>query len=145
MVAAAARRKPARFKLSAPIVREPVLHREVAQVLRLEIAAPGHVSREGVVWWSIDIAAYAGSVPGLRTARGVIAGIPDIVVLYVGRAFFVELKAQDGLLSPAQERVGTSILLADARYGVARSSHEVLVLLDGWEIPRRRAVKTGTL
>jgi hypothetical protein len=143
---AVARRKRAvtarPFKLTAPVVREPVLHREIAQVLRLEIAAPGHVSADGVVWWSVDIAAYAGVAPGLRTARGVIAGIPDIIVVYRGCAFFIELKALDGLLSPAQERVAASILLADSRYGVARSADEVCALLDQWAIPHRRRIKT---
>lgn len=136
----ARRKKP--FRLTAPVIREPEIHKQVADILRLEIAAPGHVSPQGVVWWSVDIAAYAGTVPGLRTARGVIAGIPDIVILYRGRSFFVELKASDGLLSPAQERVGTAILLADGCFAVARSASEMILLLDAWGIPRRRAVKT---
>jgi hypothetical protein len=145
MAAVIRRARPKKFTLTAPIIREPALHREIAQVLRLEVAAPGYISREGVVWWSVDIAAYAGIAPGLRTARGVIAGIPDIIVLWQGRAFFVELKALDGNVSSAQREVGFSILLADCRYGVARSSQEALALLDGWGIPRRRSIRPGTL
>lgn len=130
------------FRLSTPIVREPVLHQQVAAVLRLEIAAPGHISPQGVVWWSVDMAGYVGAAPGLRTARGCIAGVPDVVILYGGRSFFIELKASDGLLSAAQAQVGTAIMLADGRFAVARSAEEVLRLLDAWQIPRRRAVQS---
>lgn len=128
-------RKPV-FKLKAPVVREPVLHRQIADALRLEIAPPGRISRLGVCWFSIDVAAYSGSAPGIRTGRGVVAGIPDCCVLYRGCAHWIEIKAEDGRLSDAQCEVGAAILLAGAHFGVARSVEEVLELLDCWEIPR---------
>ena len=104
----------------APVIREPALHREIAQVLRLEVAAPGYITSDGVVWWSVDIAAYAGVAPGLRTARGVIAGIPDVIIFWAGRAFFVELKALDGLFLRLSERSGTVSCLRTA----AMRSHD---------------------
>lgn len=128
--------KRAAFKLTAPIVREPVLHKQIADAFRLELAAPGRISKAGVVFWSVDIAAYSGSVPGIRTSRGIIAGIPDMIVLYRGQAFFIEIKADDGLLSPAQCNVGAAILASAAHYGIARSATEALALLDAWGVPR---------
>lgn len=129
------------FKLTAPIIREPILHKQIADAFRIEIAPPGRVSKEGVVFWSVDIAGYSGSVPGIRTSRGVIAGIPDMIVLYCGEAHFLEVKADDGVLSPAQQNVGVAILMAGARYGVARTAGEALALLDQWDIPRAHRIR----
>lgn len=128
-------RAPA-FKLRAPIVREPVLHRQIADALRLELCAPGRVSRDGVVWYSVDMAAYAGNAPGIRTARGCIAGVADIEILHRGAAYFLEIKADDGELSDAQRDFANAVLCAACCYGVARNVAEVLACLDRWGIPR---------
>jgi len=68
---------------------EYACQKQISDVLTIDIAPAGKVSKDGVCWWSIDIAAYSGSAPGARTGRGVIAGIPDINVLYRGRSHFV--------------------------------------------------------
>lgn len=120
----------------APVLREPVLHKQLADILKREIGPAGKLSAEGVTWWSVDIAAYAGRVPGLRTARGVIAGIPDIDISWLGRSFRIELKAMDGRLSPDQCQLATTILSSGARWAVVRSADELLEVLDEWEIPR---------
>ena len=129
------------FRLTAPIVREHPIQKQIADVLRIEIAPPGKVSKLGVVWWSIDHAAYSGEVPGVRVSRGIIAGIPDIFVLYRGRAHMVEIKAEDGSLSLAQQSVAAAVLASGGHVGVARDSAEVLTCLDEWQIPRARRVK----
>jgi hypothetical protein len=36
------------------VLAEHPLQRQVADALRLEIAPPGKVSRDGVAWWSVD-------------------------------------------------------------------------------------------
>lgn len=125
-----------RFQLTAPVVREPILHKQIADALRLELCAPGRLSRDGVTWWSVDMAAYGGNAPGIRTGRGCIAGVPDIFILYRGTAHFLELKAADGVLSDAQRAVGTSILYASGHFGVVASLEETLACLDRWSIPR---------
>lgn len=141
-----ARRKPTQFQLLRERIKEPripeaVLHAQIARVLAIELAPPGKISAQGATWWSQDIANYGGTTPGLRTTRGVIAGVPDCLVLYRGRGHFIELKAPDGRLSVAQQDVGAAILLAGAHFGVARSIEEVLELLDCWEIPRARRLR----
>jgi hypothetical protein len=80
-------------------------------------------------------------VPGIRTGRGCIAGVPDMIILYQGCAYFLELKADDGILSPAQQGVGAAILFCGARYGVVRSAGEALEHLDAWEIPRAHRIR----
>lgn len=132
---------PRTFRLTPPRVPEAALHQQIARVLSVELAAPGRISAHGVCWFSIDIANYGGTTPGLRTSRGIVAGIPDSVVLYRGIAHWIELKAQGGMLSEAQREVGAGILLSGCHFGVARSVEEVLDLLDCWEIPRSRRLR----
>lgn len=86
------------------------------------------------------MAAYAGAVPGLRTGRGCIAGIPDMALVYRGGAYFIEVKARDGLLTPPQQAVASALALAGCRFGVACDADEALALLDAWGIPRTRRV-----
>lgn len=128
-------------RLSRPIVREAVLHKQIADAFRLELAPPGQISPAGVCWWSVDMAAYSGVAPGLRTARGCIAGVPDMQVLWKGRAHFIELKSEDGSLSLAQQGVAYALVAAQCDFGIARSVEEALALLDRWEIPRARRVR----
>lgn len=130
-----------KFRLTAPKVLEHPTQASIAGVLRLELAPPGKVSRNGVVWYSIDHANYAGEVPGIRIERGVIAGILDMFVLWRGLAHFLEIKTADGELSPAQQSVGAALLVAGGRVGVARDAAEVLGCLDTWGIPRAGRVR----
>jgi hypothetical protein len=129
------------FRLTAPIVREHPIQKQIADVLRIEIAPAGKVSRAGVVWWSIDHANYAGEVPGVRIGRGIIAGIPDTFVLYRGIAHLIEIKAEDGSLSVAQQSVAAAVLASGGRVGVARDATETLACIDQWQIPRNRRVR----
>ena len=129
------------FRLTAPIVREHPIQKQVADVLRLEIAPPGKVSRFGVVWFAIDHANYAGEVPGVRIGRGIVAGIPDTFVLYRGLAHLIEIKAEDGELSAAQQSVAAAVLASGGRVGVARDATETLACIDQWQIPRNRRVR----
>jgi hypothetical protein len=106
----------------------------------LEIAPPGKVSKAGVCWFAIDHANYAGEVPGIRIARGIVAGVLDLIFLYRGLAYWIELKTDEGTLSLAQQSVATAVLVAGCRVGVARDLGEVLACLDEWKIPRARRV-----
>ena len=129
------------FRLTAPVVREHPLQKQIADVLRIEIAPPGKVSRHGVVWWSVDHANYAGEVPGIRVGRGIIAGVPDVLILHLGAAFMIEIKTEDGELSDAQRAVLCAVLAARGRVAVARDAREVIEIVDYWKIPRARRVK----
>lgn len=129
------------FRLRAPVVAEHPLQKSIADVLRIEVAPPGKVSRAGVVWWSVDHANFAGEVPGIRVGRGIIAGIPDILMLHRGEAFLIEIKTIEGVLSDAQRSVLAACLAASCRVAVARDAWEVLALLDHWNIPRNRRVR----
>ena len=133
------------FALTAPVVREGPTHRLIADAFCLELCAPGKVSKHGVTWWSVDMAAYAGRAPGIRTGHGCIAGVPDMIVVWHGRAHFIEVKASDGGvgLSLDQRSVATAILIAGASFGIACDDIEAVQLLDAWSIPRNHAMKVG--
>lgn len=125
-----------RFRLTPPRVPEHAIQRQIADMLTIEIARPGHVSKAGVVWWSIDHANYAGEVPGVRVGRGIVAGVPDTFILFRGRAHFIELKTPDGVVSDRQTEVASAVLASGGRVAVARDAFEVLVIIDQWQIPR---------
>lgn len=129
------------FKLAAPTVGEWPIARQIADVLRLELAPPGRLSRDGVLWYAIDHADFRGSVPGARLGRGVVAGIPDLFVLWGGLAFFLEIKRlPDGVLSDAQRSLCAALLLSGGRVGVCWDAPSCLACLDRWGVPRARRV-----
>ena len=129
------------FRLTPPVVREHPLQKTIADVLRIELAPAGKVSAAGVCWWSVDHANFAGEVPGIRVGRGIVAGVPDMLILYRGEAFLIEIKTIDGEVSEAQRSVLAACLAASCRVAVARDAWEVLALLDRWGIPRSKRVK----
>lgn len=140
MTAALAKRaKP--YRLTPPVVPEHSTQKAICDVLRIEIAPPGKVSKAGVCWYAIDHAAYSGEVPGIRIGRGVVAGIPDLFVLFAGRAHFLEIKTEIGELSTAQQSVCAALICAQGCVGVVRDAAEVLEHLDAWRIPRARRVR----
>lgn len=134
-----ARRRP--FRLTAPVVPEHSIQRAMADTLRIEIGPPGRLSRLGVCWYAVDLANYAGEVPGVRVGRGMVSGVPDFFFLYRGRAFFLEVKTIEGELTDAQQSVTAALLCSGGRVGVARDVDEMLICLDVWELPRARLIK----
>jgi hypothetical protein len=140
LAAPAARRRASPYRLTAPVVPEHSLQKQICDVLRIEIAPPGKVSKHGVVWWAVDHANYAGEVPGIRIGRGIVAGLTDLFVLYQGRAYFPEIKTPVGVLSDAQQAVAAAVLAAGGRCAVVRDAADMLVALDAWGVPRARRV-----
>lgn len=67
-------------------------------------------------------------------AMGVKAGVPDILILKDGRADWIELKAGDGRISPAQRERHCELVERGCRIIVCRSLGEVIVALHAWGI-----------
>ena len=72
-----------------------------------------------------------------RKARGVVAGIPDIVLVRAGRLHGLELKSRAGRLSDAQVAYRDALLAAGGDYVVARTLDDVAFALAGWGVPLR--------
>ena len=119
-----------RLKLTEERIPEHSIQRTVAGVLRLEIGPEAKISDAGVTWFSIDHANNHGEVPGIRVGRGIPPGIFDMLVLYQGRAYWIELKSRDGIVSDPQRSMAATLLLSGCRIGVARDADEVLLALD---------------
>jgi hypothetical protein len=92
-----------------------------------------------------DAVAFAVPNGGLRSPReaarmkgmGVIAGIPDIAIVYRGRSFFIELKAKHGVTSPAQRAMANKLNYCGANVMLCRSGPEVEQQLRECCIPLR--------
>jgi hypothetical protein len=107
---------------------EQALHTAVAHFLDAALAP-------GVFWTSLDHAGGGATVGAFRKARGVRKGLPDIMLLFGGRVFFIELKSEAGRLSPAQKEFSAILVRQCIAHDVARSLNEVIGLLGKWKIP----------
>ena len=124
------------------VVPEHAEQRSIVSTMRLEIGPEAKVSDAGVCWFSIDHAYIPRKgEPDLRVGRGIPLGIFDMLVLYQGRANWIELKSRDGEVSDPQRSMAASLLLSGCRIAVARDAGEVLTALDTWQIPRKRRVR----
>ena len=134
-------RRASPYRLTQPKVPEHAVQKAMAGVLRMELGPEARISKDGVTWFCIDHANNHGEVPGIRVGRGIPPGIFDVLFLYQGRAFWVELKSRDGILSDPQRSMAATLLLSGCRIAVADTVDAVLHALDQWGIPRANRVK----
>ena len=69
------------------------------------------------------------------------AGIPDVLILHQGHAYFVELKTPAGIVSDAQRGVLAACLAARCAVAVVTGVAELLRVLDAWGVPRAGRVR----
>jgi hypothetical protein len=131
------------YVLVSEEMSEHAEQRTMNKVLTMEVARAGHISPQGVVWFSLDQSNSHDTIPAIRVGRGICAGVPDVLFLFQGRAYWCELKSRDGVVSDPQRSMAASLLLAGCRIGIACSAEEVLALLDQWQIPRRKLIKAA--
>lgn len=67
--------------------------------------------------------------------QGVLTGFPDLMILYGGKAYFIELKSAKGVVMPHQKEVHQMIRNAGFDCFVARSLDDVVTVLNFWAIP----------
>lgn len=104
-----------------------------------------HVAVVGFLKWALPAEAMFCHVPneGKRgwkaqadfKALGAVAGFPDLVILWSGKAFCVELKAPKQYLSPAQKVAHERLTAACIPVRVCRSTTEVALVLKDWGFP----------
>jgi hypothetical protein len=68
-------------------------------------------------------------------AMGVVRGVPDIIVIWQGRVFGIELKADKGRTSMAQLATHQAMRAAGCEIAVCRTLDEVETAMRGWGIP----------
>ncbi len=118
---------------------EQTLHVAVARYLTVALRPP--------VWWSsIEHASKLGKVAaGMRRARGVKPGIPDVVILWPEsgrtRMLGIELKSPTGSQSPVQKDVETAWAACHVPVVVCRSLQEVETALTIWRVPCQAKIR----
>ena len=70
---------------------------------------------------------------------GVLAGVPDLIVLDEIRTFFIEVKAENGRLSPDQTQFLARLSNIGKPWILARSIDDVRTAFERWGIETREA------
>lgn len=110
---------------------EQQLHIQIAGFLRSCLY-------DTAMFFHTPMAAKRSVAEGARFKKmGSTAGIPDITVLYQGRAIFIELKAAKGRLSPAQIATAHRIEKAGCPVYECRSLEHVVDTLTREGVPLR--------
>ena len=96
-------------------------------------------------WTSVDAGQGRMDVRAgqMRKARGVKAGVPDVLVCYRGTLYCIELKASKGRLSETQHMTIAQIREAGGQVSVCHSVEEVETALRAWDIPLRGTTLTA--
>ena len=117
---------------------EQLIHKAVAEHLRLR-GVPG------LIWWHTPNGMYAG---GRRNAKGmaiqgalmkglgVRPGVSDIIAVYRGRVYALELKAEGGRISDSQREFLYDMERAGGHTAVAVGIDAALDTLSGWGLLR---------
>jgi hypothetical protein len=116
---------PARVSVAGS-QREDEIQRCVVAMLAEE-AAPG------VIAFHVPNGGKRGKAEAGRfNGMGVVAGIPDLIVIAGGRAYGLELKTPAGRLSAAQKEMRARFIRAGCEYEVARSVEAARRVLAQW-------------
>jgi hypothetical protein len=113
---------------------EEQLHRAVWKYLRW--ALPD----EAFAYHPANGGKRSRKVAARMSALGVVAGVPDLAVVYRGRAMFIELKARRGALSLDQKHVHQVLSHCGAPVMLCRSVEEVEAQLRDACVPLRGSV-----
>jgi hypothetical protein len=74
------------------------------------------------------------------TATGLKAGVPDLLVIWRGRALFIEVKTATGRMSMAQRQMTTKLIHCGAEVMLVRSVEDVERMLREIGMPLRASV-----
>jgi hypothetical protein len=122
-----AMRKPS-GKLKLPRISEAAIQTVVMRHIALR-------AKPGVVAFHPANGGQRKLVEAARLkAQGVLAGVPDIIVLAGGRTYGLELKAAGGKLSSSQIDVHTRMIAAGATVATAWGIDDALGQLEAWGV-----------
>ncbi len=89
---------------------------------------------------ALCLAIPGGDREATRTP-GYIAGSPDLLIVYGGRAFWIELKAgKAGRVSPAQAEMHQALIQCGCHVALCRSLDDVADAMIAWSVPLRARV-----
>lgn len=113
---------------------EQVLQRAVAQYLDARLPA-------AAMWFHPPNGGNLSKAQaGIMKAMGLKPGVPDIVILANGSAYFIELKAPRGYPTPEQREWHQRLRAGHYGIAVARDLETVARLLVEWKITSRACI-----
>lgn len=86
----------------------------------------GYGSEHGTEGWSRGV---------MWKQMGVRAGVPDLMIAYAGRGWWMEVKTRSGTVSAAQKRVHAALVAAGHAVAVVRSLSDAKGQIAAWGIP----------
>lgn len=107
---------------------EEQLHKAVAKYLAAGLG-PGS-------WFTTFPAGGGGKIRGGKLkAMGLKPGVPDVLIIHQGRAYWIELKAEGGRLNDKQKALHPLLSEVGCCVAVCRSLEDVEESLREWGIP----------
>lgn len=115
---------------------------------RLQMACAAFLSASldsDTYWTAVDAGQGAMNIRAgqLRKARGVKAGVPDIIVVHNATFHGIELKTEKGRTSDTQSYAHEQIRAAGGRVCICRSVADVEVALRHWFVPLKATTLTA--
>jgi hypothetical protein len=114
---------------------EETLHKAVAQQARWSLA-------RDCFWFHPPNGGSRNVIEATKLkAMGTRAGVPDLVFVRHGKAYFIELKAPKGRVSEAQSGALTEIQRAGAPVAICRNLDDVLACWRKWGLTNTSAAE----
>jgi hypothetical protein len=108
------------------------------QIQRAAIELLAWCARPGVFAFHVPLGGYrTRAEAGIFKAIGTIAGIPDIVCIFEGHVFALELKTESGKLTEVQQVTHDRMRAAGATVATAYGVDEAIAQLTAWGLLRR--------
>jgi hypothetical protein len=97
-------------------------------------------ARPGVFAFHVPNGGWRSRVEGaILKAIGTVAGVPDIICIFQGRVYTLELKAGRGRLTDVQRVVHERLRKAGANVAVAHGIDQALRVLESWGLLKGRS------
>ena len=107
-------------------MKEEALQRQVAEFLDRFLP-------DGALWFHCPNGGHRNRVVAAKLkAQGVKRGVPDVIILWEGRAHFIELKAPRGRLTPEQRAFRDNVHAQGCPWFVCWSFQEVADICEAW-------------
>jgi hypothetical protein len=85
--------------------------------------------------------ARSGIEAAIMKGLGVVAGVPDILIIHDGHVYALELKAPGGRLTPTQRDAHARLRAAGAQVATATGLNEALHQLEAWKLLKTETKK----
>ena len=118
---------------------------EWTEQTRLAEMLPKYLDRKCTFWTALENKPLSPLSGMFQKRRGVRSGLPDVLVIFLQRPIFVELKSRRGVASKAQREIRLEMPPSGATWWMARSARAALMGLHLEDVIFRRKWKPPRL